>query len=49
MAINTCVMLFTTEQIIGVALLAIGHLSEIEKFCSGHLSDSFGGHLSDGF
>jgi hypothetical protein len=26
---------------------ATGHLSEIENFCSGHLSDSFGGHLSD--
>jgi hypothetical protein len=28
---------------------ATGNLSEIENFCSGHLSDSFGGHLSDGF
>jgi hypothetical protein len=29
--------------------MATGHLSEIENFGSGHLSDSFGGHLSDGF
>ena len=25
------------------------HLSEFENFCTGHLSDNFGGHLSDGF
>jgi hypothetical protein len=29
--------------------MATGHLSEIENFCSGHLSDRFGGHLSDEF
>jgi hypothetical protein len=37
-----------TNSYFSVENQATGHLSEIENFCSGYLSDSFGGHLSDG-